>query len=44
MNEQVIMIVEDEPDIREGIRILLKGEGYLVLEASTESTKVIFQN
>ena len=35
MNEQVIMIVEDEPDIREGIRILLKGEGYLVVEAST---------
>lgn len=35
MNAQVIMIVEDEPDIREGVRILLKGEGYIVLEASS---------
>lgn len=35
MNAQVILVVEDEPDIREGIRILLSGEGYTVLEAST---------
>lgn len=35
MNSQVIMIVEDEPDIREGIRILLGGEGYVILEAAT---------
>ena len=35
MNAQVILVVEDEPDIREGIRILLGGEGYTVLEAET---------
>lgn len=35
MDGQVIMIVEDEPDIREGIRILLKGEGYVIMEASS---------
>lgn len=35
MNAQTILIVEDEPDIREGIRILLGGEGYTVLEAPT---------
>jgi DNA-binding response OmpR family regulator len=29
------MIVEDEPDIREGIRILLQGESYEVVEASS---------
>jgi len=31
----VILVVEDEPSIREGIRILLGGEGYVVLEAAT---------
>ena len=35
MSAQVILVVEDEPDIREGIRILLGGEGYTVLEAET---------
>ena len=30
-----IMIVEDELDIREGIRILLQGEGYEVIEAGS---------
>ncbi|MBR4090048.1 MAG: response regulator transcription factor [Mogibacterium sp.] len=30
---RTIMIVEDEPDIREGIRILLRGEGYNIIEA-----------
>lgn len=35
MSSQVILIVEDEPDIREGIRILLSGEGYTVLECPT---------
>ncbi|MCF0120431.1 MAG: response regulator transcription factor [Oscillospiraceae bacterium] len=35
MEQQVILIVEDEADIRNGIRILLSGEGYLVLEASS---------
>lgn len=35
MNKQVILVVEDEPDIREGVKILLNGEGYVVLEASS---------
>ena len=35
MNSQVILVVEDDPAIREGIRILLGGEGYTVLEAPT---------
>lgn len=35
MSSQVILVVEDEPDIREGIRILLSGEGYKVLEAAS---------
>lgn len=32
---RTIMIVEDEPDIREGIRILLNGEGYNIIEAGS---------
>lgn len=35
MSSQVILIVEDEPAIREGIRILLGGEGYIVREAAS---------
>lgn len=35
MSAQVILIVEDDAAIREGIRILLGGEGYTVLEASS---------
>ena len=35
MNSQVILIVEDDAAIREGIRILLGGEGYIVLEAES---------
>lgn len=35
MSSQVILVVEDDPAIREGIRILLGGEGYTVLEASS---------
>ena len=34
MAEQTILIVEDDPDIRDGVRILLAGEGYRVLEAA----------
>ena len=29
MAEQTILIAEDDPDIRDGVRILLSGEGYL---------------
>ena len=35
MNSQVILVVEDDTAIREGIRILLGGEGYTVLEAGS---------
>ena len=35
MDRQAILVVEDEPDIREGIRILLGGEGYIILEAGS---------
>lgn len=31
--EQTILIAEDDPDIRDGVRILLAGEGYRILEA-----------
>ena len=33
MAEQTILIAEDDPDIRDGVRILLSGEGYRILEA-----------
>ena len=33
MPKQTILIVEDEAEIREGIRILLSGENYSILEA-----------
>lgn len=33
MAEQTILIAEDDPDIRDGVRILLAGEGYRILEA-----------
>ena len=33
-SEQTILVVEDESEIREGIRILLGGEGYTILEAA----------
>ncbi|MDD3278782.1 MAG: response regulator transcription factor [Lachnospiraceae bacterium] len=33
MEKEVILIVEDDADIREGIRILLESEGYLITEA-----------
>lgn len=35
MAAYVIMIIEDDIDIRRGIRILLEGEGYSVIEASS---------
>ena len=33
MAAQTILIAEDNPDIRDGVRILLAGEGYHILEA-----------
>ncbi|MCD7883234.1 MAG: response regulator transcription factor [Lachnospiraceae bacterium] len=33
MEKQTILIVEDDAAIREGVRILLEGEGYIVEEA-----------
>lgn len=35
MSSQVILVVEDESSIQEGIRILLSGEGYTILEAAS---------
>lgn len=45
MNKQ-ILIIEDDDDIREGIRILLEGEGYFIIEASNgiDGLKKIDQN
>lgn len=34
MNKQTILIVDDDKEIREGIRILLAGESYNIIEAS----------
>ncbi|EET60811.1 response regulator receiver domain protein [Marvinbryantia formatexigens DSM 14469] len=33
MKKESILIIEDDPDIREGVRILLEGEDYTVTEA-----------
>lgn len=38
MAAQTILIVEDDPDIRDGVRILLAGEGYHILEAENGPT------
>lgn len=35
MNTQVILVVDDDAEIREGIRILLSGENYAILEADS---------
>lgn len=37
MAEQTILIAEDDPDIRDGVRILLSGEGYHIIEAENGS-------
>ena len=37
MNTQTILIVDDDNDIREGLRILLGGEAYNILEADNGS-------
>jgi len=33
MNNEHILLIEDDADIREGVRILLEGEGYAICEA-----------
>ena len=35
MNTQTILVVDDDAEIREGIRILLTGENYTILEAES---------
>ena len=38
MDEARILLIEDDPDIREGVRILLESEGYAVAEAADGET------
>ena len=38
MDEARILLIEDDPDIREGVRILLESEGYAVNEAADGET------
>ena len=33
MDKEMILLIEDDADIREGVRILLESEGYAVMEA-----------
>ena len=35
MSKSTILIIEDDPMNREGMRILLEGEGYQVMEAES---------
>ena len=35
MTHEKILIIEDDEDIREGIRILLESEQYLIMEAGS---------
>ena len=37
MDTQTILVVDDEAEIREGLRILLSGENYTILEAENGS-------
>lgn len=36
-----ILIIEDDPDIRESLRILLESENFLITEAKTVQTDLI---
>lgn len=38
MDETRILLIEDDPDIREGVRLLLESEGYVVDEAADGET------
>ena len=38
MDEARILLIEDDPDIREGVRLLLESEGYAVAEAADGET------
>lgn len=44
MEKQTILLVEDEEEIREGIRILLSGENYSILEAPDGPTALRMMN
>ena len=39
-----ILIIEDDPDIREVIRLLLENDGYTVAEAANGIGKILSQN
>ena len=45
MEKKLILLIEDDADIREGVRILLESEGYLVEEAGngTEGLNMLSQ-
>ena len=45
MNTNTILIVEDDKEIRQGVEIFLKGQGYRVLQAENglEGLKVLEQ-
>ena len=36
MKKEQVLIVEDDADIRDGVRILLESEGYAVMERKME--------
>lgn len=44
MNPQIILLVEDNPSIREGVRILLGGEGYMIGEAASGEEALAMMN
>ena len=44
MEKQTILLIEDEAEIREGIRILLSGENYSILEAPDGPTALSMMN
>ena len=46
MNINTILIVEDDKEIRQGVEIFLKGQGYRVLQAENglEGLKVLEQD
>ena len=40
MEKGIILLVEDDGDIREGVRVLLESEGYEVYEAESGNREI----